>query len=100
MSPSSNTRARINEHDHSSGPGLQTLGEAIVAAHEAVERAETERTRLLGLALTRGASTRQIAPLLGVGHSTVWRWAGGKRLDRDALGRPVAADEEQHVASD
>lgn len=57
-----------------------TLGEAIVAAHKQIADAEAERRRLLGVALDNGVSTRELAHLLDASHSTVWRWAGGRRL--------------------
>lgn len=83
------SKVRVNDRDHASGPGQQTLGEAIVSAHRAVAAAEAERARLIGLALDQGATVREVAPLLGVAFSTAWRWAGGRRARRDVLGRPL-----------
>jgi hypothetical protein len=54
-----------------------TYAEAILAAHQAVASAEAERARLISEALRHGASTRAIAAVIGVGHTTVWRWGGG-----------------------
>jgi hypothetical protein len=67
-----------------------TLGDAIVAAHNAVEEAKAERARLLRLALDRGASLRQVAGLLPVSFSTVRRWAApGDGVNRSALDGPL-----------
>lgn len=54
-----------------------TLREAIVAAHEAGDT--VERNRLLTYARERGASVHTLAPLVGVNHTTVFRWTGGRR---------------------
>lgn len=65
-----------------------TWREQIEQAHRAVREAEAERARVLAAALDAGVSTRAIAPLVGAGHSTVWRWAGGRR-DRQARGEAL-----------
>lgn len=49
--------------------------DAAIAAHAAVAEAEADRARSVCAALAAGHSTRTLAPLLGVGHNTVARWA-------------------------
>jgi hypothetical protein len=50
---------------------------AAVAAHNAVTTAKDNRCLALRAALKAGHSTRSLAPLLGVGHMTIQRWAHG-----------------------
>jgi hypothetical protein len=50
---------------------------AAIAAHSAVTTAKNNRTVALRAALKAGHSTRSLAPLLGVGHMTIQRWAHG-----------------------
>lgn len=64
-------------------PGRLTLREAIVAAHEAGDTGE--RNRLLTFARERGASVYVLGPLVGVNHSTVFRWTGGRRTEVSAV---------------
>ncbi len=69
---------------------MTTIGEAIIAAHRGVAAAEAERSRVIRHAITAGASTREIAKLLPVNHSTVWRWAGGVAATKgDALSQAI-----------
>jgi transposase-like protein len=44
-------------------------------AHGAVVRAKAERAYAVRAALAAGHSTRSLAPVLGVGHNTIARWA-------------------------
>jgi len=68
---------------------VQTLGSAIRHAHSMVAESERRRAELINLAFDRGATTREVAALLGVAPSTVWRWAGGRRRKGSALEAPL-----------
>jgi transposase len=65
-----------------------TWREQIKRAHAAVGEAEAERTRIFAAALDAGVSTREISQVVGVPHSTVWRWAGGRRGHPSPLDNP------------
>lgn len=71
------------------GTGDGSLGEALVTAQQAARDAETAFRDLVREAAERGASTRQMAKLLGVSNATVWRWLERTPAPRlDALGEP------------
>jgi transposase-like protein len=61
-----------------------TLGEALIAAHDAMLAAEQEFRSMLREASDRGASTREMAKLLGWNHSTLWRWLDRPPHDNEA----------------
>lgn len=62
-----------------------TLADALVEARDRVVVAEAAFRALVREALDAGASTRDVAALLGMSHSTLWRWAGGKPRRRIAV---------------
>lgn len=62
---------------------MATWREELTAAFKAVEAAERHRAEVLAAALNAGLSTRQIAVVVGRSASTVWRLAGGKRVELD-----------------
>lgn len=49
----------------------------IEAAQLAVAMATAARARALRRALDNGATTRELALVVGITHSTLWRWAKG-----------------------
>jgi transposase-like protein len=59
---------------------------AAVAAHNAVTTAQQNRSRAVRTALAAGHSTRSLAPLLGVGHNSIARWARACYVVRKADG--------------
>ena len=71
-------------------PNGQTLGAALLVAKQTVEAAERDFRLLLREANQRGASTREMAGLLGMSHSTLWRFmeGGGRRRQAHVLERP------------
>lgn len=64
----------------------ETWREAIERACAAVPAAEAERQRVLKLANRAGLSTRELAKIMGVSGSTVWRWMGGESASRSPDG--------------